>query len=162
MFVKGQTGTAWVNGAKVVVINVETGFAQIVDGTHLYTEVFFLPDGTPLAKDVDGTVWALHAQERVFYFKPPAVPAGWEIGQYTLSRDLSHLAYVASERDHDGQLLHTELWVSRLLPVRSAVGAQARRVVNPLLGPRRRSLAPSKRYPRDMARSSGARYAAGT
>jgi hypothetical protein len=116
MFVKGQSGTGWVNGAKVVVVNVETGFAQVVDGTHHYTEVFFLPDGTPLAKDVDGTVWALHAQERVFYFKPPAVPAGWEIGQYTLSRDLSHLAYVASERDHDGQILHTELWVGGAPP----------------------------------------------
>jgi hypothetical protein len=111
MFVKGQSGTGWVNGAKVVVVNVETNFAQVVDAAHLYTEVLFLPDGTPLAKDVDGTLWALHAQQRVLYFKPVSVPAGWEVGQYTLSHDLSRLAYVASERDREGQPLKTELWV---------------------------------------------------
>jgi hypothetical protein len=116
MFVKGQSGTGWVNGAKVVVVNVETNFAQVVDGTHLYTEVLFLPDGTPLAKDVEGTVWALHAQQRVLYFKPPSVPATWEVGQYTLSRDLSKLAYVLSERDRDGQTLRTELWVGGAPP----------------------------------------------
>jgi hypothetical protein len=117
MFVKGQSGTAWVNGAKVVVVNVETNFAQVVDATHLYTEVLFLPDGTPLAKDVEGTLWALHAQTRFLYFKPPSVPATSEVGQYTLSRDFSRLAYVVSERDRDGQTLRTELWAGGAPPV---------------------------------------------
>jgi hypothetical protein len=106
-----------VNGAKVVVVNVETNFAQVVDSAHLYTEVLFLPNGTPLAKDVEGTLWALHAQTRFLYFKPPSVPATWEVGQYTLSRDLSRISYVLSDRDRDGQTLHTELWVGGAPPV---------------------------------------------
>jgi hypothetical protein len=116
MFVKGQSGAGWVNGTKVVVVNIETNFAQVVDKSHLYIEVLFLPDGTPLAKDVEGTLWALHAQERVLYFKPPSVPATSEVGQYALSRDLSHLAYVVSERDREGQTLRTELWVGGAPP----------------------------------------------
>ncbi len=111
MFVKGQSGPGWANGAKVIALNIQTGFAQVVDKSHLYSEVYFLPDGIPMAKDPEGALWALHAQERVFYFRPPTVPATSDVGQYVLSRDFSHLAYVVSERDREGQTLRTELWV---------------------------------------------------
>jgi hypothetical protein len=116
MFVKGQSGAGWVNGTPVVVVNIETNFAQVVDRSHSYVEVLFLPDGIPLARDVDGTLWALHAQERVFYFKPPSVPPGFEVSHYALSRDLSHLAYVLSERDRDGKAARGELWVGGAPP----------------------------------------------
>ncbi len=94
-FVRPTSGAGWINGAKVVVLNLETGQAQIADFDHDYTEVAALPDGQLLGKDANGTLWVLRGRARVLYFQPPP-NAGATAGQYTLSLDGSRLAYVST------------------------------------------------------------------
>jgi hypothetical protein len=94
-FVRPSSGPGWVNGAKVVVLNIETGQAQIADFEHDYTEVAALPDGQLLGKDANGNLWVLRGGSRMLYFQPPTV-AGASAGQYALSLDGSRIAYVST------------------------------------------------------------------
>ena len=94
-FVKPTSGPGWINGAKVIVLNIETGQAQVADFEHDYTEVSVLPDAQLLGKDASGNLWVLRGKRRLLYFQPPAV-AGATAGQYALSLDNTRLAYIST------------------------------------------------------------------
>ncbi len=97
-FVRPKAGTGWQNGAKVVLVNVASGQAQLADFENMYMETFFLQDGSPVGVDLVGTLWQLRGKDRKLEFKPPPAPKDTALGHATVSHDLSRLAYVATPR----------------------------------------------------------------
>jgi hypothetical protein len=104
-FLRPKAGPGWQNGAKVVAINLSTGQAQVADFTNTYLDVLFLPNGAPVGVDSTGALWELRGKERKLYFKPPASPPGTTLGQFSVSHDLSRLAYVATPEKPGGVAL---------------------------------------------------------
>jgi hypothetical protein len=94
-FVRPTSGPGWINGAKVIVLNIETGQAQIADFDHDYTEVAVLPDAQLLGKDASGNLWVLRGKHRVLYFQPPPLE-GATAGRYSVSLDNSRIAYIST------------------------------------------------------------------
>ncbi len=105
-FVRPTSGPGWINGAKVIVLNIETGQAQVADFDHDYTEVAVLPDAQLLGKDASGNLWVLRGKRRVLYFQPPPV-GGATAGRYTVSLDNTKLAYIST----NGEGTRSQLFV---------------------------------------------------
>ena len=97
VFVRPRAGPGWENGARVVVLNIETGQAQLADFDHDYTDVLVLTDAEIIGKDSDGVLWALRGRSRLLYYRPPAPPKGASISQYSVSGDMSEIAYVVGQ-----------------------------------------------------------------
>ena len=128
LLVRPQSGTGFLNGANVIALNLESGFAQALDREHLYVDVLFLPNGTPLGQDVDGALWALQPQGRIPYFTPPTPPRGASAGSYAVSLNLGWLAYLvtpeaqgAPGNEHRGKgrqraPVGSEVWVAGAPP----------------------------------------------
>ncbi|MHB8417491.1 MAG: TolB-like translocation protein [Myxococcales bacterium] len=95
-FVRPTSGPGWINGAKVIAVNVATGQARLADFENDYTEVVLLPDAQLAGKDASGNLWVLRGKSRILWFQPPAVAGSGSIGDYALSLDGSKLAYVVS------------------------------------------------------------------
>ncbi len=96
-FVRPRSGPGWQNGARIVVLNTETGRGQLADFDNDYVEVLLLPDGQLLGEDGGGALWSLHGRQRTLYFRPPPAPSGATIGSYAVSPDARRIAYVVTQ-----------------------------------------------------------------
>ncbi len=96
-FVRPTSGPGWINGARVVAINTETGQAALADFDNDYVALALLPDSQLLGEDAGGVLWVLHGHERGLYFRPPGLPEGATVSGYAVSLDGKRLAYVVTE-----------------------------------------------------------------
>ncbi|HUB08040.1 MAG TPA: hypothetical protein VMB50_13605 [Myxococcales bacterium] len=95
-FVRPTSGPGWINGAKVIGLNLATGQAQVADFDNDYTELLALSDSQLAGMDASGNLWVLRGKKRVLWFQPPAAGAHATVGDYALSLDGSRIAYVVS------------------------------------------------------------------
>jgi hypothetical protein len=112
---KPQYGEGYLNGSHVLAVNINTGFTQGLDIEHLYTEVFFLPDGHLLGKEADGELWLLRPKSRLAYFKPPAARRGASVDGYAINFAATKLAWVLTS-GLEGKNPKAELWVAGAPP----------------------------------------------
>ena len=108
-FVRPTSGPGWINGAKVIGVNLATGQAQVADYDHDYTEVLALADAQLAGKDASGNLWVLRGKDRLLWFQPPTVAGAESVGDYALSLDGRRLAYVVSF----GSGQRAQLWVGQ-------------------------------------------------
>lgn len=105
-FVRPSSGPGWVNGARVIVANLETGQAQLADFDHDYVALLLLHDAQLAGEDGSGALWVLRGRSRLAYFTPPAVPANGSVRDWTLSLDGGRLAWIV------GEGAQARLWVA--------------------------------------------------